>query len=272
MNHEEGNMKGEDIKEIVKEKYTKIALKQVVEESACCSCSSATGTYTSFCEDYSKLSGYNPQADLKLGCGVPTEAARIKPGDTVLDLGSGAGNDAFVARSLVGENGKVIGIDMTEAMIEKARRNTKALGYSNVEFHLGEIENMPLPDETIDVVISNCVLNLVPDKRRAFSEIKRVLKKGGHFSVSDMVLNKELPEALKQAAELYAGCVAGALPKSEYLQIIKEQGFQKVQVVIEKPRPLSEDVLRQYLTPDQLRETIAQPDYLLSITVYGEKQ
>ena len=227
--------------------------------------------YTSFCEDYSKLPGYNAQADLKLGCGVPTEAARIKPGDTVLDLGSGAGNDVFVARSIVGESGKVIGIDMTEPMIEKARRNAKALGYSNVEFQLGEIENMPLPDQCVDVVISNCVLNLVPDKRKAFSEIMRVLKAGGHFSVSDMVLNRELPPELKNVAELYAGCVAGALPRVEYLQIIRDQGFKNIEVVIEKPRPLSEDILRQYLSPQQLKDINGQPDYLLSITVYGER-
>lgn len=264
-------MKNDELKEVVKEKYSKIALRQVVEETACCSCSSTTGTYTSFSEDYSKLSGYSPDADLKLGCGVPTEAARIKPGDTVLDLGSGAGNDAFVARSLVGEEGRVIGLDMTEAMIEKARRNTQTLGYSNVEFHLGEIEQMPLPDETADVIISNCVLNLVPDKRKAFSEMMRVLKKGGHFTVSDMVLHRPLPEELKEAAELYAGCVAGALLKHDYLAIINAAGFENVEIVIEKPRPLSEDVLRQYLSPAQIEDAKKQPDFLLSVTVYGER-
>ena len=264
-------MKKEEIKEVVKDKYTKIALKQVVEETACCSCCSTTGTYTSFSEDYSKLSGYAPQADLKLGCGVPTEAAQIKKGDTVLDLGSGAGNDAFVARSLVGETGRIIGLDMTEAMIEKAKKNAKSLGYSNVEFHVGEIEKMPLPDETADVVISNCVLNLVPDKRKAFAEIKRVLRRGGHFTVSDMVLNRALPAELKEAAELYAGCVAGALPRNEYLEIIKEAGFKNVEVVLEKPRPLSDEVLHQYLSPQKVAEMNRQPDFLLSITVRGEK-
>ena len=264
-------MKGNDLKEVVKEKYSEIALKPIVEETPCCSCCSTTGTYTSFSEDYSKLAGYAASADLKLGCGVPTEAARIKPGDTVLDLGSGAGNDAFVARSLVGEKGKVIGLDMTEAMIEKAERNAHTLGYSNVEFQLGEIEQMPLSDGTIDVVISNCVLNLVPDKRKAFSEILRVLRKGGHFAVSDMVLGRPLPEELKQAPELYAGCVAGAVMKKEYLQIIEDTGFKNVQVVIEKPRPLSDDVLRQYLSQVQLDQARREPDYLLSVTVYAEK-
>lgn len=264
-------MKDEELKEVIKEKYGKIALKEVVEETACCSCTCTTGTYTSFSEDYSKLSGYNQQADLKLGCGVPTQAARIKPGDTVLDLGSGAGNDVFVARALVGETGKVIGIDMTEAMIEKARDNARSLGYINVEFHLGEIELMPLADETVDVVISNCVLNLVPDKRKAFSEILRVLKKGGHFSVSDMVLQRELPAELKNAAELHAGCVAGALLKAEYLSIIKDQGFRNVEVIIEKPRPLSDEVLSQYLKPEQLERIKGEPDFLLSVTVYGER-
>ena len=264
-------MKDENIKDVIKEKYTKIALKQIVEEKPCCSCSSTTGTYTSFSEDYTNLSGYTPHADLKLGCGVPTEAARIKEGQTVLDLGSGAGNDVFVARSLVGERGKVIGIDMTEAMVEKAKRNAQALGHTNVEFLLGEIEDMPLPSESVDVVISNCVLNLVPNKTKAFAEIMRVLRKGGHFSVSDMVLNRDLPDELKEAAELYAGCVAGAVPKEEYLQIIKDKGFENVEVVIEKPRPLSQDVLRQYLSPKQIEELASQPPYLLSITVYGER-
>ncbi len=260
-----------EIKEVIKDKYTQIALKQVVDEKPCCSCSSATGTYTSFSQDYSQTEGYAAVADLKLGCGIPTEAARIKPGDTVLDLGSGAGNDVFVARSLVGSSGKVIGLDMTEAMVEKARQNAKTLGYSNVEFHLGEIEKIPLPEQCIDVVISNCVLNLVPHKPKAFAEIMRVLKKGGHFSVSDMVLNRDLPKELKGVAELYAGCVAGALPKNEYLQIISAAGFQNVQVVLEKPRPLSDDVLNQYLTPQQVAEFTSQPPCLLSITVYGER-
>ena len=257
----------EEKKNVVKDKYSKIA--QCAEGTSCCCCGS--GTLTTFSENYAELPGYAAQADLKLGCGIPTEAARIKEGDTVLDLGSGAGNDAFVARALVGETGKVIGIDMTEAMIEKARQNTKSLGYSNVEFHLGEIEDLPLPAETVDVIISNCVLNLVPDKRRAFGEMMRVLKKGGHFAVSDIVLGRELPDELKGAAELYAGCISGALLKEEYLQLIKEQGFSGVEVVVEKAYPLPEEDVIRHLTPGQLEQIRETPPKIFSVTVYGEK-
>ena len=264
-------MNNDEIKEVIKKKYTGIALKQIVEGDTCCSGCSVEGTYTTFSESYSNLPGYTPAADLKLGCGMPTEAARIRKGDIVLDLGSGAGNDVFVARSLVGEEGKVIGLDMTEAMVEKARANAKALGYSNVEFHLGEIESMPLPDLTADVVISNCVLNLVPDKKRAFKEIRRVLKTGGHFTVSDIVLNGIIPQELKSAAEMYAGCVSGAIQKKEYLKIISAAGFQNIEVVTEKPQPLPDEILLQYLTPDKVKDMKTRPPLLLSITVYAEK-
>lgn len=268
-------MENEELKSIVKEKYAEIARKSLsdLEGSSCCGtqCCGEASDLTCFSDDYSKLDGYNPNADLKLGCGIPTEIAAIKSGDTVLDLGSGAGNDAFVARALVGERGKVIGLDMTEAMLEKAKKNTKTLGYTNVEFKLGDIEAMPIDSGSVDVVISNCVLNLVPDKQKAFAEIFRVLKDGGHFSVSDIVLSKPLPAPLKKAAEMYAGCVSGAIPKDEYLGIISKAGFSGVEVKAEKPITLPDDVLLKYLNKDEISSFKSQGPAILSITVYGEK-
>lgn len=264
-------MKGEEgIKELVKEKYTEI----VKSSGAACCCGTDSGCcpdYSTFSDDYTKLAGYNPNADLKLGCGIPTEAAQIKAGDVVVDLGSGAGNDAFVARAIVGEKGQVIGIDMTEAMVEKARKNAAGLKFSNVEFRLGEIEKMPIADNTADVVISNCVLNLVPSKKKAFSETLRILKPKGHFSISDVVLTQPLPASAQTAAELYAGCVAGALLKEEYLAIIKETGFKNIKVVIEKPLNVPEDLLGQYVSAEELRSLDRSKPLALSITVYGEK-
>ncbi len=194
-------------------------------------------------DEYNNLDGYVADADLGLGCGLPTEYAGIKKGDTVVDLGSGAGNDVFVARAIVGDEGKVIGLDMTEEMIEKANLNKAKLGFKNVEFHLGDIEQMPFENNIADVVVSNCVLNLVPDKRKAFSEIYRVLKPGAHFCVSDIVIKGELPAGLKKSAEMYAGCVAGALQQDDYLGIIKETGFRNVEVKKTKVIELPDDVL-----------------------------
>ena len=266
----------DELKRLVQEKYGEIAQKSLIElnSTTCCGtqcCGSDTGDFTHFNDDYTQLKGYNKAADLKLGCGVPTEVAAIRPGDTVLDLGSGAGNDAFVARALVGDTGKVIGVDMTEAMIEKARRNTTALGYTNVEFKLGDIEALPIEADTIDVVISNCVLNLVPDKKKAFSEMYRVLKVGGHFSVSDIVLAHPLPAALQKAAEMYAGCVSGAIQKEEYLKMIHDAGFENVAVKIEKPILLPDDVLAKYLNSGELEQFKQRGAAILSITVCGEK-
>jgi SAM-dependent methyltransferase len=265
-------MKGEEgIKHLVKEKYTQI-VKQSSGSGCCCGTDSGCCTdYSTFSDDYTKLAGYNSNADLKLGCGIPTEAAQIKAGDVVVDLGSGAGNDAFVARAIVGEKGQVIGIDMTEAMVEKARKNAASLKFSNVEFRLGEIEKMPIADNTADVVISNCVLNLVPSKRKAFSETLRILKSKGHFSISDVVLLQPLPASAQAAAELYAGCVAGALLKDEYLSIIKETGFTNIKVVIEKPLSVPEDLLSRYVSAEELRSLDRSKPLALSITVYGEK-
>lgn len=261
-------------KEIVKEKYGEIVRQSKLEnESSCCGASGCCSDvdYTIFSENYDTIEGYNPEADLGLGCGIPTEFAHIKAGDTVIDLGSGAGNDCFVARSLVGEAGKVIGVDMTEAMIEKARTNTKKLGYKNVEFRLGDIEKLPVTANKADVVISNCVLNLVPDKNKAFAEIYRVLRPGGHLSISDVVLKGNLPEKLQDAAEMYAGCVSGAIQKEEYLQIMDNNSLINIRVQKEKAITVPDEILLNYLNNQELADFKATGAGIFSITVYAEK-
>lgn len=263
-----------DIKGIVKEKYSEIAQQSKNQnETSCCGaggCGSEVD-YTIFSENYDKLEGYNPDADLGLGCGIPTEFAHIRKGDTVIDLGSGAGNDCFVARALTGESGKVIGIDMTDAMIEKARANAEKLGYNNVEFRLGDIEKMPMTANKADVIVSNCVLNLVPDKMKAFSEIYRVLKPGGHLSVSDVVIKGELPQQIKEAAEMYAGCVSGALEMDEYLQTMHNAGLKNIRINKEKAITIPDEVLLGFLNEDQLKAFKDAETGILSITVYAEK-
>lgn len=264
----------EQLKQLVKEKYGQIAEQSKAEnESSCCgaTCGCTTVDYTLMADDYSQLNGYVADADLGLGCGLPTEFAQIKEGDTVVDLGSGAGNDAFVARSIVGEKGKVIGIDFTDKMIEKARANAKKLNFTNVEFRQGDIENMPLAGNSADVVVSNCVLNLVPNKKIAFEETFRVLKKGGHFSVSDIVLVGDLPEGLQKSAEMYAGCVSGAIQKMEYLSIIKEAGFNKIDIQKEKRISLPDEILKGYLSPKEMEDFKTGNTGIFSITVYAEK-
>lgn len=263
-----------DLKQIVKEKYSQIALQSKTQnETSCCgSGSSCCGTdYTIFSENYEKMKGYNADADLGLGCGIPTEFARIKQGDHVLDLGSGAGNDCFVARALVGENGKVIGLDMTDAMIAKAVENGKKLGFTNIEFILGDIEAMPLREKLVDVVISNCVLNLVPDKVKAFSEIFRVLKPGGHFSISDVVLDGSLPKNLTEAAEMYAGCVSGAIQKADYLEIVENSGFTNIQILKEKQIVIPDEILLKYIDEQELESFKQSKTGVFSVTVYAEK-
>lgn len=263
----------ENLKDIVRDKYTEIAEQSKDENAAsCCGVGGCcTVDYAVFAEDYSKLKGYNEAADLGLGCGIPTEFAQIKAGDTILDLGSGAGNDCFIARELVGDTGKVIGLDMTEVMINKARENSDKLGFNNVEFRLGDIEHMPVGGNSIDVVISNCVLNLVPDKVKAFSETFRVLKPGGHFSVSDVVLKGELPEGLKNDAEMYAGCVSGAIQGDEYLEIIKNSGFTEIVVQKEKRVVLPQEILDQYLNQEEQKKFDADEIGIYSVTVYAKK-
>jgi SAM-dependent methyltransferase len=222
-------------------------------------------------DDYSKLEGYNPDADLGLGCGLPTQFAKIKKGDVVIDLGSGAGNDAFIARHETGETGKVIGIDFTPAMVARARQNAEVRGFNNVEFRQGDIEEMPVSNGTADVIVSNCVLNLVPNKDRVFKEIFRVLKPGGHFSISDIVLEGELPAEIKEAAEMYAGCVAGAIQKNSYLQLIEANGFRNVVVQKDKAIVVPDDILKKYLSADQLASFRNSGTGIRSITVYAEK-
>ena len=263
----------EKIKEMVKQKYGEIALqnKETNSSSCCGSSSCSTEVYSIMSEDYSQLDGYNSDADLGLGCGLPTQFAKIKKGDVVIDLGSGAGNDCFVARAETGETGKVIGIDFTPTMIEKARINAEKLGFDNVEFRQGDIENMPVTDNTADVVVSNCVLNLVPNKRAVFNEIYRVLKVGGHFSISDIVLTGVLPEEIQSAAEMYAGCIAGASSKKDYLNFIEQVGFKNITLQKEYPVTLPEDILRNFLTPEQIAAYNVKP-IVWSITVYAEKQ
>lgn len=239
-----------DIKKIVKEKYSRIALQPSGGVSSC-SCCGGEVDYTSFSENYESLEGYFKDADLGLGCGLPVQFSGIKAGDTVVDLGSGAGNDCFVSRAVCGAQGQVIGVDFSEAMIEKARKNAQKLKLENVSFVLGEIEALPVEDQVADVVISNCVLNLVPDKQKAFKEIFRVLKPQGRFSISDVVLKGDLPLSLKNEVELYAGCVAGAIQMDEYLQIIKESGFNEIEIHKLRPIEIPEDVLKTFLDAEQ---------------------
>jgi arsenite methyltransferase len=263
----------EEIKELIKQRYTEIAVQgHEFNSASCCGAGGCgDGTYTIMADDYKDLKGYNKNADLGLGCGLPTEFAKIKSGDTVVDLGSGAGNDCFVARSEAGESGRIIGIDMTPIMIEKAKENAAKLGYDNMEFYLGDIENIPLDENTADVVVSNCVLNLVPDKTKAFSEIHRILKPGGHFSVSDIVLTAVLPEKLRTAAEMYAGCVAGALFKNDYMEKIKQAGFKNIIIQKEKPIIIPAEILANYLSTDELASYKKSRTGIYSITVYAEK-
>lgn len=222
-------------------------------------------------DEYTTINGYSAEADLGLRCGLPTQFAQIKSGDVVVDLGSGAGNDCFVARAETGETGWVIGLDMTPAMIDRARKNAKALGYTNVEFVYGDIEDMPLPDNLADVVVSNCVMNLVPDKHKAFAKTYRILKPGGHFSISDIVLIGELPDGLQQGAELYAGCVSGAIQQEDYLTIVAEAGFTNVLVQKQKAINLSQELLLNYVTASEIQAYQQNGRGIFSITVFAEK-
>jgi arsenite methyltransferase len=263
------------LKQLVKEKYSEIANQSKDTNAAsCCGATSACcgdDVYNIMADDYTKLEGYNPDADLGLGCGLPTEFAKIKEGDTVIDLGSGAGNDAFVARKLTGEKGKVIGIDFTDAMIARARDNAEKLGLNNVEFRQGDIDDMPVTANKADVIVSNCVLNLVPNKHKVFSEVYRVLKPGGHFSISDIVLEGELPAKWKEVAEFYAGCVSGAIQKSEYLGIIEEAGFKNISLQKDKTIVIPDTILADYLSAKEIAEYKSGKTRIASITVYAEK-
>ena len=263
----------DQLKEMVKQKYGEIALQdKETNQSSCCGAGGcSTEVYNIMSDDYNDLKGYNPDADLGLGCGLPTQFAKIKEGDTVIDLGSGAGNDAFIARYEAGETGEVIGIDFTPAMIELAKRNAAARGFDNVSFRQGDIEKMPVTANKADVVVSNCVLNLVPNKDLVFKEIYRVLKPGAHFSISDIVLVGELPKAIKEAAEMYAGCVAGAIQKQVYLELIEDNGFANITIQKDKAISIPDDILGSYLSSEQIIEFKQSGTGIMSITVYAEK-
>lgn len=263
------------IKELVREKYAAIAAQsQSQNATSCCGATSSCcgdEVYNIMADDYTKLEGYNPDADLGLGCGLPTEFAKIKEGDTVVDLGSGAGNDAFIARRFTGEKGKVLGIDFTEAMIKRARANAEKLGLNNVEFRQGDIEDMPVTSNYANVIVSNCVLNLVPNKYKVISEIFRVLKPGGHFSISDIVLEGELPAKWKEVAELYAGCVSGAIQKQVYLELIEAAGFKNITLQKDKAIIIPDNILANYLSAEEIAEYKNGKTKITSITVYAEK-
>jgi|SRR6185437_10869704 len=263
-----------NLKEMVKNKYTEIALqdKETNQSSCCGSGCCSEEVYNIMSEDYNQLDGYNPEADLGLGCGLPTQFAKIKKGDTVIDLGSGAGNDAFISRHETGDSGKVIGIDFTPAMIEKARNNAELRGFNNVEFRQGEIEKMPVASNVADVIVSNCVLNLVPNKDRVFKEIFRVLKPGSHFSISDIVLIGKLPANIQSTAEMYAGCISGAIQKQDYLELIKSNGFTNIIIQKEKAIIVPDDILQNYLTQQEIDEFKNSGTGIFSITVYAEKR
>jgi arsenite methyltransferase len=267
-------MNPEELKLVVREKYGQIARQSLLQqEVSCCGGSSCCGDLeiSMIGDEYAGVAGYNPEADLGLGCGLPTQYAGISEGDNVLDLGSGAGNDCFIACSIVGESGWVTGLDFTADMIEKARNNSDKMGYRNVEFIQGDIENMPLPENRYNVVVSNCVLNLVPDKHRAFAEIMRVLRPGGHFCISDVVVKGDLPENLRKDAEMYAGCVAGAMNMQEYLQIIEKQGFDKITIHKQKAIEIPDQVLNTFLSGDEASDFRSGRTGIFSITISGVK-
>lgn len=277
----EKNMKDEEVKKIVRQGYAKIAK----QETSCCSSSAAPCCGSTSSEEISKRIGYSEEeisavpegANLGLGCGNPVALASLKPGETVLDLGSGAGFDCFLAANRVGKGGKVIGVDMTPEMLTKARKNAKKGNYTNVEFRKGEIEKLPVDDNSVDAIISNCVINLSPDKKAVFKEAFRVLRPGGRLMVSDMVLLKELPDYVKNSIEAYVGCVGGAIMKNEYLDAVKTAGFQDVKVIDEAVYPIesitndstvSTIIKKTGITTQKLREL---SDSVASIKVHGQK-
>lgn len=263
----------DNLRSVIQQKYGGIASASD-DDVASCSCpdvNKEADYIKHFSESYDDLPGYVPEADLGLGCGLPTAYAGIKEGDFVLDLGSGAGNDSFVARAIVGETGYVAGIDFTEAMVKKARKNARSRNISNVDFILGDIENIPVNLEVVDVVISNCVLNLVADKAKAFSEIYRVLKPNGHFCISDVVTIGQLPEKLRDDAAMYAGCVSGALPREQYLNIIADVGFQMIEFNNDKRIDLPDELLSKYYSPAELQEFKNGKNGIFSITISATK-
>jgi arsenite methyltransferase len=271
-------MKEEEIRKNVREGYAKIAKKAARSPKSCCGSSEPS-------REISKQIGYNEEdlasvpveANLGLGCGNPIAFASLKKGETVLDLGSGGGLDCFLAAKKVGEKGRVIGVDMTPEMIDKARENARKGRYGNVEFRLGEIENLPVADNTADIIISNCVINLSPDKARVFREAFRVLKPSGRLMVSDIVLLKKLPAEVEKSVEAYIGCLSGAIMKDKYLSLIREAGFQDVKVIEGKRFPVeymandptAKALIKKTKVPTTTARSIA--DAIESVKVYGVK-
>lgn len=274
-------MKEAEIKKKVREGYAKIAKK----ESSCCTPVSSCCGSADLAQTISKNIGYTDEelesipegANLGLGCGNPVALASLAEGETVLDLGSGAGFDCFLAANKVGRRGKVIGVDMTPEMIEKARENAQKGNCQNVEFRLGEIENIPAADNSVDVVISNCVINLSPDKSRVFQEAFRVLKLGGRLMVSDIVLLKELPEFIRDSITAYVGCISGAMMKDDYIEAIKKAGFREVRIMDETFFPIeyiandptAKAIINKMNIPSEEIKDIANS--VLSIKVQGIK-
>lgn len=274
-------MKAAEIKKEVRKNYAQIA-KQ--DESCYTSGSPCCGS-SNLALDISKKMGYSAEelkavpdgANLGLGCGNPVGLASLKKGETVLDLGAGAGFDCFLAANKVGRNGKVIGVDMTPEMIEKAGENAQKGNYLNVEFRLGEIENLPVADNAIDVIISNCVINLSPDKKRVFAEAFRTLKPGGRFFISDIVLIEEIPDVIKTSIEAYVGCISGAIMKNEYIKAIKAAGFKDIKIIDESSFPV-EEMVNDSTAKALTKEWAISPEMLnklassvVSMKVYGKK-
>ncbi len=274
-------MRKEEIKKVVREGYAKTAK----QDSSCCAPVNSCCGSTDLAQDIGKSIGYTEEeltavpegANLGLGCGNPVALASLREGEIVLDLGSGAGVDCFLAANKVGKNGRVIGVDMTPEMIERARENARKGNYGNVEFRLGEIESLPVADNSVDIVISNCVINLAPDKRRVFTETFRVLKPGGRLMISDIVLLKELPDFIKNSIEAYIGCLSGAIIRDEYIEAIKAAGFQEVGIIDEASFPiecLANDptakaiIENLKIPPEEVKEVASS---VTSIKVYGVK-
>jgi SAM-dependent methyltransferase len=274
-------MRKEQIKKVVRDGYAKIAK----QDSPCCLPVNSCCGSTNLAQNISKSIGYTDEelkavpegANLGLGCGNPVALASLREGETVLDLGSGAGFDCFLAADKVGKSGRVIGVDMTPEMIDKARENARKGDYTNVEFRLGEIENLPAADNSVDIVISNCVINLAPDKNRVFTETFRVLKPGGRLMISDMVLLKELPDSIKNSIEAYIGCLSGAIKRDEYIEAIRGAGFQEVSIIDETSFPIecmandptTKTIIKNLeIPPEEIKEVAGS---VVSIKAYGAK-
>lgn len=275
---DERDVKTEDqVRNMVRDNYAEVARTRGSVSNSCCGTDTAKDVSVKMGYTEEELGSIPEEANLGVGCGNPVALASLKEGETVLDLGSGAGIDCFIAANKVGQDGKVIGVDMTPEMLERARANARKGDYGNVEFRLGEIEHLPVADNSVDVIISNCVINLAPDKGQVFRESFRVLKPGGRLMVSDIVLLKELPEAIKSSVEAYVGCIAGAMMKDEYLGSIRAAGFQDVDIIAETTistdlccdDPIAEAIIADSkAAPEEVRETAAS---VASVQVQGVK-